>query len=290
MSAPPSLAAVVVNHDGGAGLLACVASLRREGVGEVVVVDNASSDGSLVALAEADPAAVLVPTGRNLGYGAGVNAGAARSGAEVLLVCNADVVLCPRSLERLLAVLTSRADLAAVGPRLVSPDGVPYPSAREFPDLLTAAGHAFVSLVRPDNPWTRRYRLAEESTLEEGLREEGDVDWVSGACLLVRREAFDAVGGFDPRYFMYVEDLDLCWRLGRAGWAVRFVPSAQVVHELGASTSRRPLRMLAAHHVSSYRFAARSLEGWRRLLLPAVGAGLALRFALAATRRGEGVR
>jgi N-acetylglucosaminyl-diphospho-decaprenol L-rhamnosyltransferase len=280
-----AVAAVVVNHDGGAGLLACVESLRGAGLGEIVVVDNASGDGSLHALAAADRAATLVPTGRNLGYGRAANLGVARTSSPFVLVCNADVVLAPESVAVLAAALADRDDLAVVGPRLWSPDGVPYPSARVFPSFTTAIGHAAVSLFRPDNRWTRRYRLAEDSTLEEGLREERDVDWVSGACFLARRDAFDSVDGFDERYFMYVEDLDLCWRLHRAGWAVRFVPSARVVHDQGSSTRRRPGRMLVAHHVSTFRFALVSLRGPSRLLLPVIGAGLAARLAIALARR-----
>jgi N-acetylglucosaminyl-diphospho-decaprenol L-rhamnosyltransferase len=280
-----SVAAVVVNKDGGAGLLACVASLRAAGIAEVVVVDNASSDGSLAALAAADRRARLLPTGRNLGYGRAVNRGAALTCARHLLVCNADILLEPGALEALRSALDARDDLAIAGPRLVSPDGVPYPSARVFPSYATAVGHAVVGLFHPDNRWTRRYRLAEDSTLDEGLREEGDVDWVSGACFLARSDAFSSVGGFDERYFMYVEDLDLCWRLRRAGWAVRFVPAARVIHDQGSSTRRRPLRMLVAHHVSTWQYAAARTRGPARLLLAPLALGLAARLAVALARK-----
>ena len=100
-----------------------------------------------------------------------------------------------------------------------------------------------------------------------------DADWVSGAGFLVRRSAFAAVGGFDEAYFMYVEDVDLCWRLHRAGWGVLYVPSARAVHEQGRSTSRRPYRMMAAHHRSILRFAVRSSEGRERLLIAPGGRG-----------------
>ncbi len=276
--------AVVVNHNGGGALLGCVASLRAAGLAKIVVVDNASRDGSLARLAAADREALLVPTGRNLGYGTATNRGARRAGGRYLLVCNPDVVVEPEAVGELAARLDARADLAVVGPRLLSPDGVPYPSARRFPSFTTAAGHALVGWLRPDNRWTRRYRLAEGSTLEEGLREEQDVDWVSGACMLVRREAFDSVGGFDERYFMYVEDLDLCWRLRRAGWVVRFVPQAHVMHEQGRSTRRRPLRMLVAHHRSTWRFALVTCQGPTRLALPVVAAGLVLRLVASSAR------
>ncbi|HTX00944.1 MAG TPA: glycosyltransferase family 2 protein [Acidimicrobiales bacterium] len=278
------MAAVVVNHNGGAALLSCVESLRSARIEEIVVVDNASTDGSLAALAAHDATARLLPTGRNLGYGRAANDGAGLTSAALLLICNADVRVEPDTVRALRAVLVPRPDLAIVGPRLVSPDGVPYPSARAFPSFTTAAGHAVVGLFHPDNPWTRRYRMAEGSNLFEGLRAEEDVDWVSGACFLARREAFDSVGGFDERYFMYVEDLDLCWRLRRAGWAVRFVPGARVVHDQGSSTRRHPWRMLAAHHRSTWQFAETSLTGAERMMLPAIAAGLAARYALAVAR------
>jgi N-acetylglucosaminyl-diphospho-decaprenol L-rhamnosyltransferase len=136
-----------------------------------------------------------------------------------------------------------------------------------------------VGLFWRDNPWTRRYRL-----IGEDQQKARDADWVSGAGLLVRRRAFEAVGGFDEAYFMYVEDVDLCWRLHRAGWGVLYEPSARVVHEQGRSTSRRPYRMLVAHHRSILRFAVRSTSGRERLWLPLVAVALAARLGLACLR------
>jgi N-acetylglucosaminyl-diphospho-decaprenol L-rhamnosyltransferase len=111
------------------------------------------------------------------------------------------------------------------------------------------------------------------------------VDWVSGACFLVRREAFEAVGGFDESYFMYAEDVDLCWRLGRAGWTVGYVPDAEVTHHQGVSTDRHPYRMIVEHHRSLVRFWLRTTPGWRRLALPLVLAGASTRAVLAAVAR-----
>lgn len=272
----PPIAAVVVNHDAGPSLVACVESLRRAGVVTVVVVDNASSDGSLELLAAADPAAVLVPTGWNLGYGTAVNLGMACCSEELVLVCNPDLVVDPSAPSILAAALGADRSVAAVGPRILDEGGVTYPSARAFPAPLLAALHAAVGLVRPDNPWSRAYRREEAEPLAER-----ESDWLSGACMLVRRTAFASVGGFDEAYFMYVEDLDLCWRLRRAGWQVRYVPDARVLHVQGLSASRHPYRMLAAHHRSAWHFARRSSRGAARLALPAVGTGLAARLAAA---------
>ena len=104
--------------------------------------------------------------------------------------------------------------------------------------------------------------------------------------MLVRRTAFDAVGGFDPAYFMYVEDVDLCWRLWRAGWSVGYEPGGLVTHTIGGSSQLTPYRMILAHHRSLYRFADRTTEGRRRTVLPLVAAGLAVRTVLAWARHG----
>ncbi|HLI15045.1 MAG TPA: glycosyltransferase family 2 protein [Acidimicrobiales bacterium] len=274
------IGAVVVNRDAGSALVACVDSLRRAGVEEVVVVDNASSDGSLEALARRDRAATIVAAGRNLGYGRAANLGVARLGAGLVLVCNPDLVVDPGAPGALAGAIEADPAVGVAGPLVLRPDGVPYPSARAFPSLVEAAGHALLGPLWPSNPWSRRYRL--DLARERGALDAGPVpvDWVSGACALFRREAFDAVGGFDEGYFMYVEDLDLCWRLRRAGWEARYVPAARVVHHGGLSSARHPYRMLVAHHRSTWRFARRSSSGLQRLVLPAVAAGLAARLGV----------
>jgi N-acetylglucosaminyl-diphospho-decaprenol L-rhamnosyltransferase len=266
------VSAVVVNRDAGDSLLACVASLRAAGVEEIVVVDNASSDGSLARLFERDRDVVLVPTGMNLGYGRGVNAGAKRATGDIVLACNADLVVDAKAVELLTACLHDAPDVALVGPTIREPDGTRYPSARNFPSLGDAAGHAVIGLVHPDNPYTHRYRRADQP-----FDSTSDVDWVSGACMAIRRVAFDSVRGFDPGYFMYVEDLDLCWRLHQAGWRVLHLPEAEVTHVGGVSSRRHPYRMLAAHHRSTLRFFSRSTTGPRRALIPVVAVGLGLR-------------
>ncbi|MGH9150440.1 MAG: glycosyltransferase family 2 protein [Acidimicrobiales bacterium] len=286
MASPPEpqeVSAVIVNYNARAHLLACVAALRSEGVDDVVVADNASADGSLAALATADPDAVLIATGANLGYGSAANRGAVAARGQYLLVGNSDLVVQPGAVAALRAALDAEPGLGIVGPRIENADGGLYPSARRFPSPVDAAGHALLGLVAPANPFTRRYRM-----LDWDHAASRPVDWVSGACFLARRRAWEAVGGFDPAYFMYAEDVDLCWRSHRAGWGVAYEPAAVVVHAQGVSAGGRPYRMIAAHHRSALRFAARSATGGQRALLPLVAAGLALRMGLAAAR--EAVR
>lgn len=272
---------MVVNYNTADDLPDCVRSLRAAGVDEVVVADNDSRDRSAAALAAVDPDARFLPTGGNLGYGRGANRGAAALDREYLLVCNPDVTVGEHAVDLLAAALDRDPGLAVVGPRIVDTDGSTYPSPRAFPRLADSAGHAFLGLVRPENRFTRRYRLLDMARDEPS----SDVDWVSGSCFLARRTAWDALGGFDEAYFMYAEDVDLCWRAHRAGWRVGFEPAARVSHKQGTSTDRRPYRMILEHHRSLWRFACRTTRGGRRPLLPLVAAGLAVRAALACAHR-----
>ncbi len=276
-----SVAAVVVNYNARDHLRRCLASLSAEGVSPVVVVDNGSTDGSRLVVEAAG--AHWVESGGNVGYGRAANRGASDGrvgGAGYLLICNPDLDVKPGCVGILLEALAADPSVGIVGPRLSNPDGSLYPSARTFPDLVDAMGHGLLGMVAPGNPFTRRYRL-----LDWDHREQAAVDWVSGACFLIRREAWDAVGGFDPSYFMYMEDVDLCWRLGRAGWGVSYQPAAEVVHTQGVSADQHPYRMLAAHHLSMWRFAWRTSTGARRTALPLVFVGLAGRLLVAAARR-----
>lgn len=260
---------VVVDHDAGPVLGACLRSLAGEPVDQVVVVDNGGR-GGLPGLAGA-PDDVrrclrVVRTGANLGYGAGANRGVAATETEVVVVANPDIEVHPGALAVLVAELAADPTVAVVGPRIDEPDGRRYPSARRFPSVADAAGHALLGRLWPDNRFSRRYRMDDLD-----LSRPSSVDWVSGACFAVRRDAWEELGGFDEGYFMYAEDMDLCWRARQAGWTVRFQPAAAVTHLQGVSTRRRPYAMLRAHHRSALRFTWRTSTGWRRVLVvPAV--------------------
>jgi N-acetylglucosaminyl-diphospho-decaprenol L-rhamnosyltransferase len=151
-----------------------------------------------------------------------------------------------------------------LGPVIHTEDGMLYPSSRQIPSLGRGIGHALLGWIWPTNPWTTAYRR------EKGDPTEGPTGWLSGSCLLLRREAFEAVGGFDEGYFMYVEDLDLCERIGRAGWQVVYVPASVVLHAGGHSTRRHRDAMAKAHHDSAYRYLSRRYAGPCNLPLRAV--------------------
>ncbi|MBI2168756.1 MAG: glycosyltransferase family 2 protein [Actinobacteria bacterium] len=253
--------AVVVNYNAGALLADCVESVLGDGAAAVVVVDNASSDGSIEGIERAALAVRIIRLAANRGYAAAANAGIAQTKTEVVAVLNPDTQVRAGTGVAMAAALASPT-VAAAGPRVLNPDGSTYPSARTVPKTTDAVGHGVLGLVWPRNPFTRRYRQ-----LDLDAARAREVDWVSGAALWLRRDALDEVGGWDEGYFMYVEDVDLCWRLRRAGWRVVYEPAGEVVHVQGTATARQPYRMLAAHHRSLLRFAAKRWRGPRRVLL-----------------------
>lgn len=268
---------VVVTYFSGDSLGEFLESLASatEASYDVVVADNMSTDGAPEAAASR-PEVTLLKTGGNLGYGRAANAGAAGAASPWVVVANPDIVWEPGSLDELLAAAQRWPRAGALGPAIRTPDGALYPSARAFPSLGRGIGHALFGWVWPGNPWTRAYRQ------ETGRPEEGTAGWLSGSCLLVRRAAWEAVGGFDPSYFMYAEDVDLCRRLADAGWERVYVPSAVVLHIGAHSTRLHSTRMLAEHHRSLYRYLSRQYAGPRwAWLRPILALGLGARFLLA---------
>ncbi|VTR76184.1 glycosyltransferase family 2 protein [Cellulomonas hominis] len=223
---------------------------------DLVLVDN-GTDGVVADRLAAEAGGRVVRTGENLGYGGGANAGARGATQPWLVVANPDVVWEPGSLDTLLAAAERYPRAGALGPALLNEDGTVYPSARELPSLTQGVGHAVFGKVWPGNPWTRAYQRRQETAGQE--RPAG---WLSGACLLLRREAFEAVGGFDESYFMFFEDVDLGERLALAGWENVYVPSARVVHVGGVSWKARPAPMISAHHASAERYLHRRYHRW----------------------------
>jgi N-acetylglucosaminyl-diphospho-decaprenol L-rhamnosyltransferase len=276
---------VVVDFDAGPLLSGCVQSLLDDGAATIVVVENGAAGTAERALADmADPAVSVISPGRNVGYGAAANRGLAvlsgRGDApEWVLVSNPDLVVHPGALAALTSALEEHPAWALVGPRIFTEEGDVYPSVRRFPSFIDAAGHALLALFRPDNRFTKRYNPG----TPEGT---GTVaaGWISGSCFLARRSALEELGGFDEAYFMYAEDMDLCWRAHAAGWGVGFAGAASVMHIQGVSTARHPMKMMVAHHRSALRFTVRTTTGWRRVALPVAAAVLGLRMALASAR------
>lgn len=217
---------------------------------EVVVVDNASHDGSADMVRQRFPRAALIASSTNLGFARGYNLAVSRTRGRHLLILNPDTVVHPGALEAITAFLDSRPEAAAVGPRLLNRDGSIQPSCRRFPNTWAAIfRNTLLGRVFSGNRFVRAYLMADFDHLS--IRE---VDWISGAAMAIRREAWEQVGGFDEGFFMYAEDMDWCLRAHQAGWRIYYLPGAVITHRIGASSDQRPLAMVAQFHRSMARF------------------------------------
>jgi N-acetylglucosaminyl-diphospho-decaprenol L-rhamnosyltransferase len=267
--------AVVVDYHAESALTRCVESLRLNGVEEIVVVEN-GTPGSTASVLAGDGVRLVEP-GLNLGYGRGANRGVAQiSDKELILIANPDVIVHHGAVAALVAALDAEPTVALVGPQIRRPDASVYPSHRVFPNFWLAGLHALLAPVWANNPATRRYR---------SRHEDGSVDWVSGACFMVRARAFEDVGGFDERYFMFAEDMTLCWDLRQRGWGVAAVDEAVVTHVEGLSRQRATRSMVWAHHRSALRFEMHTARGVRRALVPLAALVLGLRLVVVAVLR-----
>ncbi|GAB2465251.1 glycosyltransferase family 2 protein [Xylanimonas ulmi] len=271
------LRVICVAYNPGDELRAFASSLARATTRayELVIVDNGERTDAVVDLEASGAARVERHRDGNVGYGRAANAGAAGLKASWLVVANPDVVWEPGALDLLVEAGEADPTAGSLGPRVLNPDGTTYPSARALPSLAAGAGHALLHAVWPGNPWTRAYRQAQEAITATEPHAAG---WLSGACLLLRRAAFEQVGGFDERYFMFFEDVDLGDRLGQAGWRNVYVPAARVTHLQGVSWKHSPAPMIRAHHASAKRYLFdRWGAWWQAPVRWAIGVGLAVR-------------
>ena len=268
-----SVLVVIVNYNTAELTRRCLQSVARDLANvewEGVVVDNASPDGGVATL-EGIPRVRVVANQRNVGFGAAVNQGsrnpssvdrpptpeapgAAR--AELLWLLNPDCDVQSGAFAALVETLDAHPDCAIAAPRLLNADGSVQGSARGEPNMWTGlfGRHSLLTKFFPASPAARR-NLPAQDLVDEGV-ESAEVDWVMAAAMLVRRTAFDAVNGFDERYFLYWEDADLCRRLRDRGWKTRYVPRAIVVHPGSASAATDTAFATREFHRSAYRYFA----------------------------------
>ncbi len=236
------LSIVILNYNTREQLRTCLESVRAEGSTidtEVIVVDNASSDGSADMVAADFDWVTLIRAPRNGGYAYGNNLGLRQSRAPAVMLLNPDTLVPPGSLAALLNRLAAHPEAGVVGPKLVRPDGSMHLACRRSFPTPAVAFYRVSGLSRlfSHSPRFGRYNL---TYLDPDLPTE--VDSVCGACLLIRRAVIDRIGPLDERFFMYGEDLDWCLRARQAGWSVRYEPSVVVQHQHGAASRKRPLR------------------------------------------------
>jgi GT2 family glycosyltransferase len=251
----PQLSIIIVSYNSASDLEGCLRSLTNVPPRldhEIVVVDNASTDGTAEYLRNRWPGIRLIEAGANLGFAKANNLGIRQTFGELVLLLNPDTIAPPGSIDRLVAALAADPSAAIAGPRIV--------------DAAGRAELSFGSMVSPLSE-VRQKLLARSSTIVERLtRRSKHVDWVSGACLLVRRPDLEAAGLFDERFFMYVEDVDLGAAIRRRGRKVLFAPDAQIVHLRGRSAQSAPKRTAAAYRRSQIAFYEKHHPSWVPLL------------------------
>lgn len=260
------LAVIIVNYNTGDYLERCLASLEthRGDVGiDVLVIDNASVDGSHTRAIAVHPWARLIENQENIYLSPAWNQGIRATDAPYVLLLNPDTEWWVGTLAGYVAVARAHPRAGIVGPMIRNLDGTVYPSGRPLPSVVDAVGHGFVGPIMPDNRFTRRYHM-------EGWDRttEREVDWVSGACMLLPRKVFEDVGMLDESFPLFAEELDMATRLRDSGWSVLYTPDVEVLHAIGISrgSSRR---MSVMHSTSVYRYYRKHrAAGWRKLTLP----------------------
>ncbi len=279
------VALIIVNYNAGHYLQACVASALDQ-VDEVIVVDNASSDDSLVkleALFLADSSVKIIRNQENLGFAAACNIGAAHSTSKYLFFLNPDCVLMPESVKRLVHVLDSYPDVGMVGGLLVNIDGTEQAGGRRaIPTPWRSFVRAF-GLSRFADRWPRLF--SDFYLLKQPLPTHPiEIEAISGACTVVRRTVFGEIGRWDERYFLHCEDLDLCMTVRRKGWKIMFVPDARIVHDQGGCSRSRPIFVEWHKHHGMMRFYRKFFQHqYPGPLMWLVAFGIWLRFGIVAS-------
>lgn len=278
-TAPRDVAIITVSYNSSAQLSDFLTSAVKSvaSPSQIIVVDNNSADIAVTEKLTKKLGVNLLKLDSNVGYGSAVNKAIPALPTELttVLVCNPDSELNFETVTALSKAVQDKT-VGVAGPRIYNEDGSVYPSARSIPSIRNGIGHALFANVWLSNPWTRNY-LSEAHLQSETV----STGWVSGACLAVRRDLFTQVGGFDDNYFMYFEDVDLGYRLGKLGYTNLYVPEVSITHIGGESTKAIKKSMLRIHHESAMRFIQVKYTG--RVWAPVRGViriGLALRFWL----------
>ncbi len=249
----PTLSVIIVSWNVRELLRACLRSLPlNDPQTEIIVVDSASCDGTAAMVRDEFPTVALIASETNLGYSRGNNLGLQAARGRYLLVLNPDTEIVGDALRAMCTYMDEHPDVGALGPHMAYADGAPQPTRRRFPTPLTAFFEStWLQSLAP------RSLLAHFYAGDLPANETVEVDWVVGAALLLRRAAYEQVGGFDENFFMYSEELDLCRRLKAAGWRIAHLPSARIIHHEARSSAQVP----AATHI---RFNASKVRYFRK--------------------------
>lgn len=248
------LSIIIVNYNVKDLLRRCLSSIfgfQKDVNFEVMVIDNNSEDQSTKMVSEKFPQVKLLENKRNLGFSAACNQGIRKSRGRYILLLNPDTEFVSGGITEMIKFMDSHTRVGICGPQMIDSQGKIHFSCRSFPSYLTAvsSGQSILNRLFPRNPLSRKYLLKDQDQSQKR-----EVDWVSGSCLLTKREVFEKIGPLDELFFMYVEDVDFCYRAKNAGFWVHYFPEVAVIHHIGKSTKKRKLLMQTEHHRSMYHF------------------------------------
>ena len=287
------LSVVILNWNARPFLVACLDSIQNQNWRhqiEILVVDNDSQIDDSVAVVKRDyPNVTLIESGGNIGFSAGNNVGWRASNGRLVLFLNPDTVVENGALDVLCDWMDAHPAVGALGPRMTYPDGELQASARGFPSF--GAGlfrNSFLGRLWPGNPWSRGYLQTNVDPTQERA-----VDWLSGSAVLARREALEQIdlgrGPWDEDFFMYCEDIDLCYRLMKKNWPRFYVPSATIQHHIGKSSDLAQGRSIRRHHAAMWLFYRKHyMKGKGALLAPVAALGIGARAGLATLKLARG--
>lgn len=267
---------IIVNFNSSDYTIKCIHSIYASRMAfqiRIIVVDNGSYDYP-DRIKQTFPEIDLFINKKNHGFAKAVNFGISKSTSETTILLNPDTAIYDGFFDSAFRYMDAHKDVAVIGPQVLDNDGAIQGSARRFPNVFTSIFGRRSPLTRifPNNPITKR-----EFVCFNGCDKPMDVDWVSGACMVVRKKAFEAIGGFDERFFMYWEDTDLCRRLRSKGWRIVYLPEAQIFHHAGISSDTEPILSIFHFHQSCFLLCYKHVNRAKRLLLPLAFLGLAMR-------------
>jgi len=250
------LSIIIVNYNTSQLLFQCLSAIYARNYPfliEIILVDNGSHDNSVAMVREYFPDVCLIENNENLGFAKANNIGLAGARGNIILMLNSDTKILEDALPKLMAFLNTHPDVAVVSGRLVYPDFSDQGVARAFPTPINAffGRTTLLNKIFPHNGFSKKYLVSRSHTSDEPF----EVDWVSGACLMVKKSVLAQVGLLDEKFFMYWEDADFCFRLKQKGWKVFCVPEAKIIHYEGKSTRRKSsARLIIEFHKSVYRY------------------------------------
>lgn len=268
---------IIVNYKSTEYLIKCIESIYRhlDGVRINIYIQDNETNNSIGAVENRFREVKIQRNTKNLGFGAAINQALRKCHAPYIVLLNPDTILPDGSLKKAIEFLSANRKIGVIGPRIYEQDGSIQGSARRYPTPWTSIFGRKSPLTRlfPKNPITKKEFLCFDCVNSEEI----EVDWVSGACMIIRREAIHRIGGFDERFFLYWEDTDLCKRIKEAGWRVVYFPKAQIYHSVGKSSETKAIRSIFHFHRSCFRLFVKHSKMPINLLMPFAFSGLAAR-------------